>query len=301
MRKEEYRSGIICLWIGLLGNAVLIVVKFVLGVVGRSQALIADAVHSLSDFGTDILAFTGLRYMTKGSDRNHPFGHGKIETLMSLLIGIALIGVGLWIGYSAASSLILNQNYTPNLWALLGAAISLIVKEWMYQYTVRVGRRIKSQVLVANAWHHRSDALASMAALVGVGVTLINPAWNFMDSVAALFVALLIIKVGFDISVPAFQAASDAAPSQERLSEIAEVVESIPGVRSAHDIRARSYANQLYVELHAVVDPSITVAAGHSIANEIRDKLMGRIPDILDVIVHIDPDDDSSALPRDLK
>jgi cation diffusion facilitator family transporter len=301
MRKEEYRSGIICLWLGLLGNALMIVVKFFLGVVGRSQALFADAVHSLSDFGTDLLAFTGLRYLTKGSDRDHPFGHGKIETLMSMLIGIALIMVGLWIGYQAAESLVLSRPSSPNLYALYGAALSIVVKEWMYQYTVRVGRRIKSQVLVANAWHHRSDALSSIAALIGIGAAVINPAWSFMDAVAALFVALLIVKVGFDITVPAFQAAADAAPTQERIRQITEVAEAVPGVRSAHDIRARSYSNQLYVELHAVVDPSITVSAGHKIADEIRAKIMEKIPDILDVIIHIDPDEGSSALPRGQK
>lgn len=284
-----HRSGLKTIWAGVVGNALLIAVKGILGVVGRSQALLADAVHSVTDFATDILAFAGLRYSMKDSDRDHPFGHGKIETLMSLFIGLALLAAGVWIGYAAVVSFFADTSKSPNAFALLGAVISILIKEGLYQYTVRVGRRIKSQVLVANAWHHRSDALSSIAVIAGVGAAILNPAWGFMDAIAALAVSLLIIKVGVDVIVPAFHSAADAAPAQERLEDIHRVAESVEGVQNAHDIRARNYAGMLYVEVHAVVDPNISVKAGHDIANDVRDKVRELVPDILDVIVHIDP------------
>ncbi len=288
--SNESRAGRIALWFGVIGNALLIAVKTVLGVVGRSQALIADAVHSFTDFATDIMAFAGLKYAVKGKDKDHPFGHGKIETLMTLLIGLTLVLVGIWIGYSAAVSVFSGSLESPTYVALIGALISIAVKEWMYQYTVRVGRRIKSNVLVANAWHHRSDAFSSIAAALGIGGALIHPSLIFLDPLAALLVALFIIKVGFDIIIPAFQSAADAAPEQSKLDEIRAAAESVEGVRDAHDTKARQYASKLYVEIHIVVDPGISVAEGHSIADSVRDAILNGVEDILEVIVHVDPD-----------
>lgn len=288
--SNKSRAGRIALWFGVIGNALLIVVKTVLGVVGRSQALIADAVHSVTDFATDIMAFAGLKYAEKGKDKDHPFGHGKIETLMTLLIGITLVLVGVWIGYSAAVSVFFGSLESPTYVALIGALISIAVKEWMYQYTVRVGRRIKSNVLIANAWHHRSDAVTSVAAAVGIGGALLHPSLSFLDPLAALLVALFIIKVGFDIIIPAFQSAADAAPEQSKLDEIRATAESVDGVRDAHDTKARQYASKLHVEIHIVVDPGISVAEGHSIADSVRDAILNGVEDILEVIVHVDPD-----------
>ena len=298
MREEKKGSGFFVLWVGVIANALLIAVKFLLGLIGRSQALIADAVHSVTDFATDVMAFAGHSYSLKGSDEDHPFGHGKIETLMSLFIGLVLVGAGVWLGFSAVTTITAGEYVQPNLFALIGAFVSILVKEWMYRYTVLVGRRIKSQVLIANAWHHRSDAFSSVAVVIGVGAALVNPAWSVADALAALIVCFLIIKVGLDIVVPAFRSAADAAPDDERLRSIADVVESVDGVRSAHDIRARSYSHLLYVEVHVVVDPNISVSAGHKIAKEVRTRIKRSLPDILDVIVHIDPDEESAPLPE---
>ncbi|HUX05712.1 MAG TPA: cation diffusion facilitator family transporter [Acidobacteriota bacterium] len=289
-KSKGSRAGRIALWFGIIGNALLIVAKAFLGVVGRSQALIADAVHSFTDFATDILAFAGLKYAEKGEDEDHPFGHGKIETLMTLLIGLTLVAVGIWIGYTAAASMMAGSLQGPTYVALIGALVSIAVKEWMYQYTVRVGRRIKSNVLVANAWHHRSDAFSSIAAALGIGGALIHPSLIFLDPLAALLVAGFIVKVGFDIIVPAFQTAADAAPEQSRLDEIQAVAESVEGVRNTHDLKARQYASKLHVEIHIVVDPGIPVVNGHMIANSVRDAILNGVEDILEVIVHVDPD-----------
>jgi cation diffusion facilitator family transporter len=251
------RSGRVALWFGVVGNALLIIIKAILGVLGRSQALIADAVHSFSDFGTDIMAFAGLSYANKGKDEDHPFGHGKIETLMTMLIGVILVMVGIWIGYTAFASIISPPEEGPLLMALFGALLSIILKEWMYQYTVIVGRRIKSNVLIANAWHHRSDAFSSVAAALGIGGALIHTSLRFLDPLAALLVAVFIVKVGIDIIIPAFRTASDAIPEQSKLDEIRAAAESIEGVRGTHDLYARQYASKFHVEIHIVVDPSI--------------------------------------------
>ncbi len=297
--RQGQRGGMRAVVAGAVANALLIAVKFALGIVGRSQALIADAVHSVTDFATDIMAFAGLRYAGKERDRDHPFGHGKIETLMSLLIGVALVLAAAWIAYAAVAAIVAEEINRPNAAALVGALVSIAVKESLYHYTVRAGRRIRSQVLIANAWHHRSDALSSVAVLIGVGAALVNPDWAILDAVAALVVALLIVKVGFDIIVPAFRSASDAAPDSARLAEIERAASAVPGVRAAHDVRARYYSNLLYVEVHIVVDPSISVSEGHGIADAVRRRISDSVLDILDVIVHVDPDEGEAALPRD--
>ena len=290
MEREDLRSGNIVTLLCMVGNALLVAFKIALGILGRSQALIADAVHSVSDFITDFFALAGLQYANKSADHDHPFGHGKIETLMSLLIGIAVLLTGLGIGYNAFGALLGGDFPKPTYIALIGALASILTKEVMYQYTVRVGRRIGSQVLVANAWHHRSDAISSIAAAIGIGVAVVYPDWAFMDAVAALVVAVFILKVGHDIVVPAFRAASDASPDAETIGEISAAAMSVEGVRSVHDLKARYYANKIYVEVHVVVDPGITVRHGHAIANAARESIFTGVEDILDVIVHVDPD-----------
>jgi cation diffusion facilitator family transporter len=289
------KAGRRTIWASVLLGVLLIATKLTLGILGRSQALVADAIHSVTDFITDVFAFFGLMYAFKAEDRDHPFGHGKIDTLMSLLIGIAMLLAGLWLGFDAARTAFGGHATAPTWLALAGAVLSILIKEGLFQYTIRVGSRIDNQSLVANAWHHRSDALSSVAVVLGVIPALINPAWAVFDALAALIVAAMIFKFGLDVVVPAFRSASDAAPSTEKLREIEQVAYSIDGVRNAHDIRARYYSNRLYVEIHIIVDPEITVAAGHEISRAVRHAINTQVSNILDVIVHLDPDDPEHA------
>lgn len=290
MLTADEKSGRMTVWVSIAVNVFLIIIKFAVGIIARSQALIADAIHSFTDFVTDIMSFFGLKYAFKGEDHDHPFGHGKIDNLMSLLIGVALTLAGLWLGTNAILSLIHGGFESPSYVALIGALLSIIVKESLFHYQYRVGKRIGNQSLIANAWHHRSDVISSSAVLIGLIPAVISPGLAYFDALAAIVVSVFIVKIGCDIMIPAFRSASDAGPEKNEIEEIERVAASINGVRNAHDVRARYYSSKLYVEVHVVVDPEITVEAGHEIAVAVRKKIRHEVKNILDVMVHIDPD-----------
>lgn len=293
--EEQSRAGQRVTWIGAVSNAVLIVVKAVLGVLGRSNALIADAVHSLSDFITDAVVLVGLRFGRAEADEMHPFGHRRIETLASAAVGVALVAVGVFLGWRSGLAIYEHVETHPTPLALIGAALSIVVKEALYQWTVRVGREIRSPAVLANAWHHRSDALSSIAVFAGVVGTLLHPDWHFLDAVAAGIVAVLIVKVGVDITRTAVAEMVDTAPSGEVVGAMREVIRGIDGVCDAHDLKVRLSGGLYQVQVHVVVDGGIRVREGHAIADAARDTLRQRFPDVVQVIVHVDPDDDAGA------
>jgi cation diffusion facilitator family transporter len=200
--------------IGVVANAFLIVLKFLAGIFGHSQALIADAIHSISDFFTDAVVLVGLRMGRKAPDEDHHFGHGRIETTASGIVGVSLLVVAVFIGYDASRDIYLHTESHPTWLAIAGAAISILVKEFLYRYTIIVGRRIKSAAVTANAWHHRSDALSSVAVLIGVTAAQIKPDWHILDAYAALLVTFFIVKVALEILRDALREITDTAPSR---------------------------------------------------------------------------------------
>jgi cation diffusion facilitator family transporter len=287
---EGLSSGLNVTWAGLFLNVVLAGIKLWGGIVGRSQALVADAVHSVSDLFSDVIVLLGLRWGRKAADEDHPYGHGRIETIATLLVGFFLLVVSLGIAYNAILSIYHHRISDPSLLALIIAAISIIAKEAMYWWTVMVGRRINSMALQANAWHHRSDALSSVAVLAGVGAAYINPGWRLADSFAALVVSFFILRVAASLSWAAFKELADTMPEDEVLAEIDKVARSINGVRNVHDIKARRSGPNLLVELHVVVDKNITVLQGHAIAKDVEACLLSREIGIRRIITHVDPD-----------
>lgn len=274
---------------GTAVNSFLIVLKFTAGILGHSQALIADAVHSVSDLFTDAVVLFGLKAGRKPPDIRHPFGHGRIETMTTAIVGFILMATALYIGTQAVLNIYNHTKYHPTVLALLGAAISIIAKEALYHYTIYTGRRLKSRLIMANAWHHRSDALSSVAVLLGVAGARIKPAWYILDSLAALIVSFLIIKVGLQILTNAMRELSDAAPRLEILEEINRCSLSVKGVISAHDLRVRTSGGAYQIEIHIEVDGQLTVAQGHRIAKEVESCLAEELDDLDRVIVHIDP------------
>lgn len=275
--------------IGVLVNAALILLKFLAGVFGRSQALIADAVHSVSDLFTDFVVLVGLKIGRKSPDDKHPFGHARIETLGSAIVGVALIGTALYLGIEAALNIYRHSEYHPTIFALIGAAVSIALKEALYHYTVRTGRRIKSQLIIANAWHHRSDALSSVAVLLGVAGARIKPSWHILDAFAALLVSFFIIKVGLEILSGSLREFTDTAPKPEVLDRIHRCIRNVEGVLEVHDIRVRTSGGQYQMETHIVVDRQQTVAEGHRIAKSVECCLAEEIEGLDRVIVHVDP------------
>ena len=288
-RTESAKAGRSVTLVGALVNAFLILFKFLAGVFGQSQALIADAVHSISDLFTDFVVLLGLRIGRKAPDEEHPFGHARIETLASATVGLALIATALYLGIQAVLNIYRHTEYHPTGLALIGAVVSIALKEGLYHYTVHTGRRIKSQLVVANAWHQRSDALSSVAVLLGVVGARLKPSWHILDSFAALLVSFFIVKVGLDILRTTLREFTDTAPQPEILNKIANCIRSVEGVIDVHDLRVRTSGGLYQMETHIVVDGALTVTEGHRIAKAAESCLAEEVPDLDQIIVHVDP------------
>lgn len=289
LKSPSAKEGRTVTLVGALVNSVLIVLKFGAGIFGHSQALIADGVHSVSDLFTDVIVFVGLRMGRKAPDERHQFGHARIETLASSLVGIALLATALYIGIEAALNIYRHTESHPTELALYGAILSILLKEGLYHYTLRAGRRIKSKLIVANAWHHRSDSLSSVAVLLGVGGTLIHPSWHALDSYAALLVSFFIVKVGLDTLRDSLREFTDTAPPPKILETISTCARGVPGVLDMHDLRVRTSGGLYQMETHIVVDGQLSVFEGHRIAKAVEHCLAEEIADLDRVIVHLDP------------
>ncbi len=288
-KQSPERAGRKVTLLGLLVNVLLVLLKFLAGIFGDSQALIADAVHSISDMFTDAVVLLGIKIGGKPPDEEHHFGHARIETLASAIVGLALIGTAVYLGFDAALNIHGHTEYQPTGIALIGAGVSIALKEALYRYTVLIGRRIKSQLIVANAWHHRSDALSSIAVLLGVGGTLIKPSWHILDACAALIVSFFIIKVGLDILLKTLREFTDTAPRPEIIKEIMQCSLSVEGVMDAHDLRVRTSGGFYQAEIHIVVNGQLTVVEGHRIAKTVERCLTEEMDALDRVIVHVDP------------
>jgi len=278
-------------WIGLLVNVALAGLKFIVGFVGSSQAVIADAVHSLSDMVTDFSVILGVRFWSAPPDEDHPYGHRKIEAIITALIGVALAIVALGMGYKALST-IREVHIRQTSWiAITGPVFSILLKEILYHWTMKVGTRVRSTAVVANAWHHRSDAFSSVPAVIAVAASAMNPQWAFVDHVGALIISVFILKVSWDITSPSLGELSDRGASLKDCARIEKVAMGVDGVRDVHAIRTRKCGESLYVDLHVVVDPEIPVRLGHNISEDVEEALLKDGPEILDVVAHLEPDE----------
>jgi cation diffusion facilitator family transporter len=276
-------------WVGLFVNLVLSAIKFAAGIFGRSQALVADAIHSLSDLTTDIAVLAGSHYWSRPPDENHPYGHRRLETLVTVFIGVVLIAAGIGIGWKAISTLYQKHIAPPGWIAVLAAFASIACKESLYRWTAITGRRIKSPALAANAWHHRTDALSSLPVLVAVAGARIFPTWSFLDHVGAVVVSIFILHASIKIIWPSLSELIDVGAPIETQRKIRDIALRNKNVLQVHDIRTRFISSSVLVDLHIVVEGSISVREGHNIADDVRDRITQEIPEIIDVIVHVDP------------
>ena len=276
-------------WIGLFTNLLLSGLKFFLGFFGSSQAVVADAVHSLSDMSTDIAILFGVKYWMAPPDEDHPYGHLRIETLITTVIGIVLAIVAFGIGFRSLYTIREPHLKQPMLIALIGPLLSIVFKEVLYRRTVSLGKRIESSALIANAWHHRSDALSSIPALIAVVLAALNPAWAFIDHVGALVVAVIILRVSWGIIKPAMAELTDRGASRLELQKVQEITMSTKGVRAMHGVRTRKMGAGLFVDLHILVDSELTVREGHNISEEVKRGIIKKGPGVFDVVVHLEP------------
>jgi len=276
-------------WVGLWVNLILAAVKFAAGIFGRSQALVADAIHSLTDLTTDIAVIAGSHYWSRPPDENHPYGHRRLETLVTVFIGIVLISAGIGIGWKAISTLHQQHAPPPGWIAIMAALASIVCKESLYRWTARIGRNLKSTALAANAWHHRSDALSSLPVLIAVTGARVFPTWSFLDHVGAVVVSIFILHASIKIIWPGIGELIDVGAPTEIRKKIQNISLKNEGVLQVHDIRTRFISSSIQVDLHIVVEGLITVRQGHDIADDVRARIIDAIPEVLDVIVHVDP------------
>ena len=276
-------------WIGLAINVLLAAVKFLVGYLGASQAVIADAVHSLSDSVTDFAVIFGVKFWSAPPDDDHPYGHRRIESLVTTAIGLVLVAVAIGIVSKALIAMREPHIIQAGWVAITGPSISIVLKEILFRWTIRVGRRVKSSAVIANAWHHRSDAFSSVPALIAVGASVINPKWAFVDHVGALIVSIFILKVSWDIIRSSLVELTDGGVSESDRETIEKIASGINGVEEVHAIRTRKVGPNIFVDLHVLVAPEMSVRRGHDISEEVKQVLIAKGPDILDVVVHLEP------------
>ncbi len=289
-RYQEVRK------VTLIGSALdfsLGTAKIVIGWMANSQALVADGVHSLSDLLTDFMVLYAAKHSHKEADNEHPYGHGRIETLTTASLGLVLVAIAFGIGYHSIQRLDDNEAVMEfSVLAFSIALISVLTKEWIYRYTVSAARRLRSDMLMANAWHSRSDAFSSMVVLVGiVGVALGHA---YLDAIAAVIVAAMIAKIGIDLLRSSTQELIDSALEPEKVALLRQQIVAVNGVRSIHMLRTRKSAGNILVDVHIQVDPRLSVSEGHRIGDVVRQSLLNQEDGITDVTIHIDPENDET-------
>ena len=272
----------------------LLLFKFIAGFVGNSSAMIADAVHSLSDFITDIIVLVFVRISNKPQDKTHDYGHGKYETLATAIIGAVLFFVGLGIMWNAGSSIWTvikgGSLESPGVVALVAALVSIVVKEILYRYTVACGKRCESKAVVANAWHHRSDALSSIGTAIGIGGAIIlGEKWRVLDPIAAFVVSIFIIKVSVELLVPCLDELLEKSLPEDTEKEIEDIILSFPGVSQPHNLRTRRIGNSCSIEVHIRMDGDMTVSSSHAITVAIEKKLKEMLGQHIYVSIHVEP------------
>jgi len=274
---------------GLLADVAIAVAKAVAGVLFSSQALVADAVHSASDLVTDLAVVFSVRYWVAPADENHPYGHGKIEALVTLFISVALAFAAWELARNAVAALLRGETEAlPGAVALVVALASIVLKEILFVLTRSAARRAKSTALEANAWHHRSDALSSIPVAAAVAVVWMFPSLWWVDAVGALIVSVFIVHVAWKLARPALQEMTDAQ-IEDKAAAVAAVAAGVPGVRGVHKARARRYGSMFQADIHVQVDGALSVVEGHEIGHAVKEAVVAAGLDVDDVVVHVEP------------
>lgn len=292
--RERYRATFRVTIIGSVIDLLLAIAKIVAGLAAHSQALIADGVHSLSDLGTDFMVIYAAKHAHREADEEHPYGHGRIETVATVILGVVLIAVGIGIAWDATYRLFHPDLLLhPTMAAVVIAAISVVSKEAIYHYTMHYAKKYRSKMLRANAWHSRTDAISSVVVIIGVAGTMAG--LTYLDAVAAIIVAAMIGKIGWDLGWHAVQELIDTGLEKEMVEKIRETILDVDGVKSMHMLRTRRMGGEALADVHIQVSPRISVSEGHQIGETVRGTLISTFDEISDVTVHIDPEDDEAG------
>ncbi len=294
MENNRFKQAETATWIGIIANGMLAIMKGIIGWIAGSRALIADAAHSASDVAGSFAVLAGLKTAKKPPDKDHPYGHGKAENIATIVVAILLIVVGLEITLSSLKLFFEEAPVAPKGIALLAILISILVKEILFQYKYRLAKKINSQALLAEAWHHRSDVLSSVAAFIGVFGAMLGqyyqiPVLLYFDPLAGLIVAVIVIKIGFSLAKQSSSVMMEQVLEQEEVQPFYETVSMIEGVKNIDEILARTHGHYVVVDIKVAVDANLSVAEGHMISKQVKEKLLTDHDKIKKVFVHINP------------
>lgn len=292
--EKETRPIIFATWVGIIVNTVLAIGKGVGGIISGSKALLADGLHSASDIVSSIVILFAVQIANKPPDDEHPYGHGKAENIGSIIVALLLIIVGVEISISSIKVFFGKTPTAPSSIALLIVILSILLKEILFHYKYYVGKKYQSTALISDAWHHRSDSLSSLAALIGIGSAMLGETFNYPlllygDAIAGVIVSIIVIKVGYDIAIESFGIMMEEVLSDEKTKDYIQTIQKIRGVKRIDQLHARTHGRYVIIDLKVSVDPTITVKEGHDIAIKIKDQLMDMYTEVEDVLVHINP------------
>ena len=280
-------------YVGAAVNVLQTLIKIGFGILGQSAALIADGIHSLSDLLSDLLVIIAVRLGSRKADYEHPYGHRRFETIATVILGVSLVTIGGLISWSVMNRMAHPEHLpVPNFMGLGIAAVSILVNEWLYHYTKRIAKKTRSKLLMANAWHQRSDAISSLVVLFGIGAVMLG--YPLADAIAAIVVALMVAKIGLNLVLDSIKELVDTSLPPKLIAEIRATIMGIEGVEGIHLLRSRQMGEDALIDAHIVVDPRITVSEGHTISDTVRDELVSRFDDVMDVLVHVDPENDEA-------
>jgi cation diffusion facilitator family transporter len=280
-------------WIGMAVNLALAVFKLAAGIYGQSQAVTADGIEALLDVFTVILVYAASRFWSRPPDDSHPFGHGRMETLVAVCIGASLVAAAVGIGWQSIATLHEPHGRAPGWIAAIAALSSVVGKEILYRWTLGIGRRIKSVAVVATAWHYRSDAFSSVPVVIAVTGAILLPSWTFLDHVGAVVVAMFILHAAYKITWPSLKELIDVGAPAEMRRRIRDIACANPAILQVHNIRTRFIGTSIQADLHIVVNGALTVREGHDIARDVEARLIRDIDQVVDVVVHVEPPEEA--------
>lgn len=295
--KSTERNIVVATWIGIIVNILLTILKSIGGVLSGSRALLADALHSASDIVSSVVILFAVKIANKPPDKEHPYGHGKAENIASIIVALLLIVVGFEISISSIKILFGEVPTAPTGIALVIVGISIVLKEGLFQYKYRIGKKYKSTALISDAWHHRSDSLSSIAALFGIGAAMLGERFDisfliYGDAFAGIVVSIIVIKVGYGLAKDSSNVMMEKVLPEKDIQHFYKTVESVPGTLRIDQIYARTHGSYVIVDIKCSVAPLISVREGHTIARNIKQALLQNHSDVEDVLVHINPYDE---------
>lgn len=295
IQQERYQQAKRITLLGAMINAILGLLKLIGGFLYHSHALVADGIHSFSDLITDLMVLFASKYGSQDADPGHPYGHQRIETAATLFLALLLILAGVGIAWDALDELIHASHDKPGWLALPIALLSILANELLFHYTYHVGKRIQSALVIANAWHHRSDAASSIVVALGLSGTLFG--FIYLDAIAAVIVGLMIVKMGISYGWDSVKELVDTGVEPAVLTEIEQIIQAVDGVEKIHQLRSRLMGGDILIDVHILVSPYISVSEGHYIAQHVHQALIKGLTRIKDVTVHVDPEDDEIYCP----